>query len=337
MSTPRERLVQLVNTPSEQLKADPVAPLVFPMVVANYAARLAGEKLHRAITDPQVLSSILFYCYQRFEYDLIMVFTDVLVEAEAMGSTVEILADEPPLLLQPAGVSARLAEPEKDCRLPVVLNATRWLVRQAQDRVFVVVSLKGPFTLASFLCGPEQFLELLVNGPEIAHHYLRLATENQLRYLRAIVNSGGVPFIGDPMASGSIIGPEQFRRFALPYLQELTNAAHTLGVWTGLHICGDTSRLLKLLARTGADILSLDEMNLSMVRERLGPEVVIMGNVSTALLASGTPAMVEQAAARCLADGMPKLLLASACDVPVDTSAENITALVRTAREWRCS
>jgi uroporphyrinogen decarboxylase len=339
VSTAKEKLLRLLNSNSEQLKATRARPPVFPIVVANYAARLAGEQLGRAITDPKVLSSVLFYCYQRFDYDLIMVFTDVLVEAEAMGSTVEILPDEPPMLLQPAGETARLADPERDCRLPLILNATRRLKALTGDRVFILVSLKGPFTLASLLCGPELFLESLVNKPATADHYLRLATQNQLRYLRAIVASGGVPFIGDPMASGSIISPEQFRQFALPFLQELIAAIHSLGLWTGLHICGDTVRLLELMVQTGADILSIDDLNINLnaVRKWLGPETVIMGNVSTALLENGTPASVRQAAEQCLIGGMPKLLLASACDVPVGTPPENISALVSAAREWQWS
>uniref|UniRef100_A0A7V3UYZ2 Uroporphyrinogen decarboxylase (URO-D) domain-containing protein n=1 Tax=candidate division WOR-3 bacterium TaxID=2052148 RepID=A0A7V3UYZ2_UNCW3 len=337
MNSAKSRVIKLLKQTSAQLIAEHTQPVVFPIVVANYAARAIGEKLSRLLTDPEVLSYALYELYQRFNYDLIMVFTDVLIEAEAMGSKIEILADEPPLLIQPAGENCRIANPETDCRLPIILKATRNLQRMTQDQVFILVSIKGPFTLASLLCGPEMFLEQLITGPATARHYLKLATENQLRYLRAIINAGGVPFIGDPMASGSIISPEQFRFFALPFLQELVNAIHQLGLFTGLHICGDTSLLLTLMKEAGAEILSIDDVKLSFVRKQLGPETVIMGNVPTALLAHGTPEQVKEAAQRCLQSAMPKLVLASACDVPVSTPAENIQALLQAAREWRWS
>ena len=310
-------------------------PVVFPMVVADYAARLAGEKLSRAMTDPEVLSRVLYDSYQIFGYDLIMVFSDVLVEAEAMGCGVGVQEDEPPILKRPAGENAHLADPQRDGRMPVVIEAARWLIQMVGEDVFVLVSLKGPFSLASFLCGPGMFFEYLVEKPSAADDFLKKATESQKRYAQAIVNIGGVPFIGDPMASGSIISPEHFARFALPYLKELIAEIHALNSWTGLHICGDTTKILSLMKESGADILSIDEIPMNLVRRQLGEEILIMGNISTRLILEGSVPVVEKSAKECLNAGLPKLILSTACDVPVDTPAENVRAMVRTARNWR--
>lgn len=337
MSEPKSRLIQILCQSGAQLKQIRIRPLGFPMVVANYAARIGGEKLNRVITNPEVLSSVLYGCYELFGYDLIMVFTDVLVEAEAMGCRIELPDDEPPVLINPAREKARLAEPAMDARMPVILSAIQKLQRLTKEQVFVLGSLKGPFSLACFLAGPERFLNLLIEAPASADSYLKLATENQIRFARAIVRAGGVPFIGDPMASGSIISPSHFVRFALPYLQELIAEIHSLGIWTGLHICGDTSRILKLMLKTNADIISVDALDMMLVRNELGPETVIMGNVSTALLETATPDTVKRVAEQCLVSAMPKLILSSACDVPPDTPQENIHALVQTAREWQWS
>ncbi len=326
----KKRVRQVLGPDAERV----LPPVVFPIVVANYAARVGEEKLSRAITDAEVLSQVLYRSYQRFGYDLIMVFSDVLVEAEAMGCKVSIGDDEPPVLERAAGERARVSDPKRDGRMPVVLEAARRLVRLAGDEVYVLVSLKGPFSLASFLCGPERFLEYLVEEPERAEFFLRLATENQKRYAGEIVRIGGIPFIGDPMASGSIISQNHFCRFALPYLKELVREIHRFGVWTGLHICGDTQKILKMMKETQAEILSVDEMDMAFVRREVGADTVIMGNVSTQLLETGRAEEVRRAGEDCLKKGLPKLILASACDVPVDAPVDNVKALVNAAREW---
>ncbi|MEO0079078.1 MAG: uroporphyrinogen decarboxylase family protein [candidate division WOR-3 bacterium] len=311
-------------------------PVVFPLVVANHAARLARTPLHLTLTRPDVLAQVLFAAYQHYRYDLVMVFSDVLVEAEAMGCQVAIPHDDAPVLLEPADEAGlEPADPEASGRMPVVLEATERLKELVGNEVFVVTSLKGPFSLASFLAGTERFLTDLLEEPSRAHRFLKAALENQRRFVRAIVNRGGVPFIGDPMASGSIISPTMFQEFAEPYLTALVQEIHHQRSWTGLHICGDSSAILPMMRETGADVLSIDEMDMNLVRKRLGPKTVVMGNVSTSLLLEGTPEQVRTAAHECLKRGLPSLVLSSACDVPVDAPSENVRALVQVAREWQ--
>ncbi|MCH8877734.1 MAG: hypothetical protein IIA89_13065 [Chloroflexi bacterium] len=47
-----------------------------------------------------------------------------------------------------------------------------------------------------------------------------------------------------------------------------------------LSVCGDTNRAMPLLADSGAEALSLDQVNdLAHSREVLGPEVLLVGNI----------------------------------------------------------
>ena len=313
----------------------PDRPVVFPMVAANHAARLEGFSISEAVTQPDTLARVLYSAYRFYGYDLIMVFTDTMVEAEAMGAQVLIPEDDDPFLLEPPRVS-RLepADPKKDGRMPVVLEATRRLKKLLEDEAPILTSLKGPFSLASFLRGIDKFLEDLLTDPGRAHEFLRLATENQLAYTEAIVKAGGIPFIGDPVASGSLVSPEVFREFARPYLERLIRSVHESGAKAGLHICGETRSLLRDMAATGADFLSIDEMDLALARQEVGDKAVLMGNVSTNLLLEGKPEQVTAAAKVCLQRGGQHLILSTSCDVPTGAPKENVQALVATAREW---
>ncbi len=335
MVTKYAKVIRLLTATNQELLREQFAPVVFPMVVANYAARFASEKIRQALTDGNRLSELLYHCYRVFDYDLIMVFTDVMVEAEAMGCEIEIPEDEPPVLLQPAREKSRPFTTGREKRLGIVLQATRRLREMVKDETFILVSLKGPFSLACFLAGPEHLLELLLASPEKTDWYLQCALSNQKHYAREIIRAGGIPFIGDPFASGSIISPTHFQRFALPYLKELVDFIHQLGSWTGLHICGDSRQILQLMNQTGAEVLSVDEMPLKSVRTQIGPQSIIMGNVSTQLLETGKPQQVANAAQDCLNSGMPKMILSSACDLATSTPKENVVALIETARSWR--
>jgi uroporphyrinogen decarboxylase len=303
------------------------------MVVANHAARLEGYSISEAVTKADVLARVLYSAYRFYQYDLVMVFSDTVVEAEAMGAQVLIPEDDDPFLLTPPRVS-RLepANPQNDGRMPVVLKATRLLTDLLEDEAPVLVSLKGPFSLASFLRGVEDFLEDLLSRPARARQFLDVAMNNQVRYAKAIVNAGGVPFIGDPVASCSMIGPAMFREFAQPYLAQLVRVIHESGAKAGLHICGDTRDVLQDMAATGADILSIDEMDLRFARGQVGDAKVLMGNVSTSLLLDGKPEQVEAESRQCLEQAGPKLLLSTSCDVPVDAPRDNVLAMVRAGR-----
>ena len=305
------------------------------MVVANHAARLEGYSISEAVTQPDTLARVLYSAYQFYGYDLIMVFSDTMVEAGAMGAQVLIPDDDDPFLLEPPRVS-RLepADPKQDGRMPVVLEATRRLKALLEDEAPILTSLKGPFSLASFLRGIDGFLEDLLSNPRRAREFLQLATENQIAYVAAIVQAGGIPFIGDPVASGSLVSPEMFREFAQPYLSQLIRSVHESGAKAGLHICGETKRLLRDMVAAGADFLSVDEMDLALARQEVGDNTVLMGNVSTNLLLEGRSEQVATATRECLERGGRNLILSSSCDVPTDAPKENVQALVKAGREW---
>jgi uroporphyrinogen decarboxylase len=271
--------------------------------------------------------------YSTYAYDMMMVFIDTVVEAEAMGCRIERPEDDNAFCVGPPRSTPRPADPEKDGRMPVVLGAIARLRELAGDDVPILGSLKGPFSLASFLGGFEDFLEWTIVDKDRAHAALKLALENQLGFAEAIIRAGAVPFIGDPVASGSLVSPEVFREFAQPYLERLVRHVHRFGTRAGLHVCGNTRSVTGDLAATGADVLSLDEVDLGSVRQELGPGALLMGNVPTGLVHTGTAGEVFAAAQACLAAAGPRLILSTACDVPADAPPDNVKALVRAARE----
>jgi uroporphyrinogen decarboxylase len=305
------------------------------MVVADHAARVARYSIAEAVTQPDTLARVLYTAWHDYGYDMVMVFTDTVLEAEAMGAQIVISEDENPFLLEPPRVEKlEPADPDKDGRMPVILEATRQLRKLLGEDVPVITSIKGPFSVAAFLCGIERFLENTLERPEEANEFLRVAIDNQVRYAEAVFRAGGIPFIGDPVASGSLIGPTLFRKFALPALVELVDRIHGLGTWTGVHVCGNTTGMVADICSSGAEVVSI-EIGMAAARSEAGADKVLMGSIPTTLVLEGPADKVAAAARENLEAGGPNIILSTGCDVPRDAPPENVRAIVEVAREWK--
>ncbi|MCL5961722.1 MAG: uroporphyrinogen decarboxylase, partial [Chloroflexi bacterium] len=178
---------------------------------------------------------------------------------------------------------------------------------------------------------------------ELVKEVIDFSTDFVLRFYEPLLASGTIEMISlaDPTASGDLISRKQFQEFALPYLQKVTGKMRSRGIATLLHICGDTSDRLDLLAQTGADCISLDhKVDLARAKRELGSQVCIGGNVNpVAVLNNGTAGQVEEVCRRCVQQAAEggSFVLMPGCDIPPSVPLENIQTFVRVAHSWKAS
>ncbi|NLG80295.1 MAG: hypothetical protein GX492_10835 [Firmicutes bacterium] len=103
-----------------------------------------------------------------------------------------------------------------------------------------------------------------------------------------------------------------------------------------LHICGDTSHLVKNMCATGAQGLSLDSpVDLARSAREVDPEVVLIGNIDpVGVMVQETPEGVRRAVRALLESMEPyeNFILSTGCDLPYETPFENIDAFMREGR-----
>ena len=147
-----------------------------------------------------------------------------------------------------------------------------------------------------------------------------------IEYAREVADAGAdVIAIGDPTATGEILGPRIFQDFAVRYLNQLCDAVHASGKKVIVHICGDISRSREQLSEIHADAISVDALvNLKRLKENF-PSINTMGNVSTALLEFGDPNKVARNTERLVRDGIN--IISPACGLSTSTGLDNIRAL----------
>jgi uroporphyrinogen-III decarboxylase len=102
-----------------------------------------------------------------------------------------------------------------------------------------------------------------------------------------------------------------------------------------IHMCGPTDHLLPVMRGLPADVFELDfPVDLAEARSILGPDRVILGNVSTVKeMLKGTPDDVYAAAAECHRISGARHIVGTGCEVPPETPPENLRALVAYARD----
>jgi len=153
-----------------------------------------------------------------------------------------------------------------------------------------------------------------------------------------------------------------YRKWALPYEQRIFAAVHDMGALARLHICGDTSRMLNDMAKSGADIIDVDWMvpmdraaesfsaaqSFSAAGSFSAAESssddgaphpsaapTVCGNIDpVGILLRGTPEEVYTATQRCLTLGGPRCFSAAGCEIPQKTPRANLEAQIRALEEF---
>ena len=91
----------------------------------------------------------------------------------------------------------------------------------------------------------------MVKHPDKVHQLMSIVTESLKIAAKPFVENGGGIFLCDPIASGNVISPANYREFVKPYTTDLWNYIHSIG---GYHICGDTNAITVDMVETGCDI-----------------------------------------------------------------------------------
>jgi uroporphyrinogen decarboxylase len=231
--------------------------------------------------------------------------------------------------------------------MSVIIDATR-IVRDALgDEVAIRTSGTGPFSLASYFIGTQEFLievgmanaGLPGSNAEAIHHALDLAADGLIAFGKACFDAGSdLLHCGDSLASCDVISPRDYERWAHPYERKVIQAWKDYGAKTLLHICGDSTKVLDLYADTGADIIEIDhKVDLAHAKQVVGDRCCVIGNVDpVTVILQGTPERVREASDAAL-DAAARgggYVLGSGCVVPRITPLENIRAMVAAAREY---
>jgi MtaA/CmuA family methyltransferase len=303
-------------------------------IMMGFAADHIGKPLSSYYQDYRVLGEANLAVQADFQLDIVQAISDPYREAADAGLEVEFPPDDLPLskkpfLEAPEDVrKLRFPAPAQGRRMSDRLEAIRYFRYQVGGEIPIMGWVEGALAEAADLRGVINILIDLVDRPAWVFELLEQCVEAEIAFAQAQVGAGAdIIGLGDAIASQ--ISPAMYRKFALPYEQRIFSAVKEMGALSRLHICGNTTRILADMAKSGAEIIDLDWMvDLRQARETL--PVVICGNLDpVAVFLQGSPEEVEAgtfANARACA---PKWIAGAGCEIPRRTPHANLHAQTR--------
>jgi uroporphyrinogen decarboxylase len=257
----------------------------------DYQAVRAKHTFLQICKTPQVAAEVSIQPLRVLGVDAVIVFSDILMVAEAMGLPLDV-PDSGPVLSNPirdlAGVrKLRDFDPERETRF--VGDAIRAIRAEIGPDVPIIGFAAAPWTLACYMIEGRTrgdvscAKQMLREEPQVVRELLDRIAGATARYLQSQIAAGAdVVQLFDTWASE--LTPSEYDEFELPATRSVIESLGSSRVPRILFAKG-SARHLTSLAKTGADVLSVDWLtDLAEARKKLGNLVALQGNVDPSIL-----------------------------------------------------
>jgi uroporphyrinogen decarboxylase len=291
---------------------------------------------------PDLAAEVSLQPHRRLGVDAVIVFSDILIPAEAMGAPIE-LGDAGPIVHSPVRTNAQVEalrefDPERETQF--LGDAIRQLCRVLGQDVPVLGFAAAPWTLACYMVqggsreGFPAAKTVLLSEPHIFRRLLEKIARATASYLAAQIAAGATAVQIFDTWCGEL-DAAAYRDFELPATQLLISElrAQMAGAFSNTPIIlytKNSGHLMDFVAQAGADVLSVDwRADLTDLQKRFAGKFALQGNVDPCTLLSASE-QIEKAARKAIEQtgGLGHILNLGHGILP-DTPVENALAFIR--------
>jgi uroporphyrinogen decarboxylase len=239
---------------------------------------------------PDLAVEVSLQPFRRLGVDAIIIFSDILIPAEAMGLQLE-LGDAGPNLPDPVRTAMdvkklRIFDPEKETGF--LMEALRRTIKHAGPEVPVLGFAASPWTLACYMVegrtkeGFATVKSFLYREPRVFRDLLLKISKATILYLKGQI-AAGVSAVQLFDTWCGELNLADYTDFVLPAVQEII--AGLGGAVPVIYYTKASHHLLPSIVKAGANVLSVDwRVSLKEIRELAGPRVALQGNLDPAVL-----------------------------------------------------
>lgn len=305
----------------------------------------AGSFLNLCRT-PDLCVEVTLQPIRRFGFDASILFSDILIPAEAMGAEVEFVAGEGPKVRNPFRHEddlKRFGVPDPREATPYVLETVRGLREALPKTVPLIGFVAAPWTLLCYMVeggGSKNFehtKELALGRPELCEQVLDRILAYSIEHAVAQVEAGVQVFqLFDTWAE--LLDLPHWRRYGLTYANRFFRALRErVGPEVPLiYFSKGTGGQLSALSEIESDVLSVDwRVELRAVRAAC-PDKVLQGNLDPLFLYAGAEATRARTRELLAQTGGERHVMNLGHGILPKTPHESVDALVETVREFRC-
>jgi len=308
----------------------------------EYQAIRARHTFLEICKTPAIAAEVSLQPFRVLGVDAIIVFSDILIVAEAMGLPLDV-PDSGPVLSNPVRDAAAVRrlrdfDPARDTKF--VGDAIREICRAAGPDVPVIGFAAAPWTLACYMIEGRtrgdisKALAMLRSEPLVVRELLERIARATASYLKSQIESGAAVVQLFDTWAGELSAAE-YEAFELPAIQIVLAELGAAAVPKILFARGSSAHL-ESMAKSGADVLSVDwNTDLAEARRVLGNKIALQGNVNPAILL-GPEAGIREAVHEALekTGGVGHILSLGHGILP-NTPVANARAFVQAGQSWR--
>ena len=306
LSTPNENIVNTNAAwyDSPFMKACRLEPTdVTPIWMMRQAGRYMAEYREvRAKTsflelckDPQLCSEVMVTAVNKLGVDAAIIFSDLLPILEPMGLDLEYAPGDGPQIHNPVRESTdidRVVELENADALHFVIETVRQTRKDLPEHLPLIGFAGSPFTLASYVIeggASRNYLHtktLMYRDEGAWQELMQRFVHSITVYVNAQIAAGAQCIqLFDSWAG--CLGPDEYKRYALPYLQQIIG-----GIIPGVPVINFATgnpALLPMLARGGSSVVGIDwRVRLDEAWATVGHNKAVQGNLDPCTLLADT-------------------------------------------------
>lgn len=262
----------------------------------EYQAVRARHTFLEICKTPELAAEVSLQPFRALGVDAVIVFSDILIVAEAMGLPLDV-PDSGPVLSNPVRDVAsirRLREFDPGRETKFVGDAIRAICKEAGPDVPVIGFAAAPWTLACYMIegrtrgDVSRAKQMLREEPQAVRELLERIARATAEYLKSQIAAGAaVVQLFDTWAIE--LTADEYEAFEMPATQLVLQALGAPEVPKILFAKGSAQHLANM-ARSGAQVLSVDaNTDLAEARRLLGNRVALQGNVDPTTLLGDEP------------------------------------------------
>jgi uroporphyrinogen decarboxylase len=305
----------------------------------EYRELRAKHSFLEVCKTPDLAAEVSLQPFLRLGVDAVIVFSDILIPAQAMGLALE-LGDSGPVLPEPVRALAdirklHLFDPELETGF--LMETIRRVVREVGPAIPVLGFAAAPWTLACYMVeghtkdGFPTAKSLLYREPAAFHELLHRIAHATAPYLKAQIAAGATAVQLFDTWCGEL-NLSDYSSFALPAAQEIISTVRASA--PVIYYTKGSHHLLSAVAQSGADVLSVDwRVSLGELRKTIGSGPALQGNLDPAVLL-GSQDHIRRATAEVLAQlgGVGHILNLGHGILP-ETLVENAKIFIETGQQ----
>lgn len=217
-------------------------------------------------------------------------------------------------------------------------------LKLASGQIAILGGVRGPFSQAWMMTGPERLMTSFYDDPGFVKNLFKLSNEYHIEAARIQAKAGvDAMLIADDMGykTAGFISLEHYRRYLLPFVQDLVASIRKTGMLVVFHSDGCIGMYLDDMVDAGISAIHPLQrtagMDLKAVKEKYGKRVCVFGNVdSSRTLPYGSVQDVESEVRECIRTAAPGggYVLSSDHSLHDGIPVENIKAMMKAAKKW---